>query len=323
MWLNNHRFQLAVKELENQLTPFTSQTTINSARQQVFRREPLPKIIFICGGDPKHHPNRAVMEQYLKKHSKNILTFRAEFAWETIISSHETVNALELEEWLADFSDVVIILVESFGTVAELGAFSMGTNLRKKLLPILDKNYKNDPSFINTGPVRWIDNDSRYGPSIFADFDCLLTSMPIVLERIDVKRSKVYSSRKNDKTYGELHFSRKEILFLVVLVVISIGPVEQKTVIDICKKSFNIKGSSDIGDLRFILSLTVALGLLSLVNYSDKQFFYCKSYDGLKTSDSMGSLLKISQPIRSRCLSHLVYIPEYVDFIRRISDDSL
>jgi len=60
-----------------------------------------------------------------------------ENAWE-IFSKDKKENVLALEEWLADFSDVVIVLVESYGTAAELGAFALSNTLRIKLLPIVD-----------------------------------------------------------------------------------------------------------------------------------------------------------------------------------------
>ena len=110
----------------------------------------MPKIVFICGGDESYCKNRAKLETYIQNHLPKYLTFRAENAW-AVISEHfnsdksnKETNALALEEWLADFSDIVIILVESFGTVAELGAFSLSPVLRKKLIPILDKRYKDD-----------------------------------------------------------------------------------------------------------------------------------------------------------------------------------
>lgn len=121
-------------------------------KRSLFGGAKLPRILFICGGDPRYCSNRETIESYLDKHVPELMTFRAEYAWE-IISSNQSqnkdgsINALRLEEWLADFSDAVIILVESYGTVAELGAFSISSRLRSKLLPILDKNFEDDLSY--------------------------------------------------------------------------------------------------------------------------------------------------------------------------------
>lgn len=320
MWFNHPKFYLAKNELLKQLAHFKSSSSKPElARRKYFGSEPLPKIIFICGGDPKNFPNRLKIENYIKKHSKNNLTFRAEYAWETIVESRKkSVNALELEDWLADFSDVVLILVESFGTVAELGAFSMGKHLRKKLLPILNKDFEDDESFINTGPVRWVNNDSKYGPCIHADFNSILTCMPDVLERVDIRRPKIYASRSDETTYGELNFTKKEMLFLIVLVIISIGPVLEDVVVGVFKDAFNIKGKSGVDDIEFFISLCVALRMIKKVNAGGKLYYFCDDYSNLKNSVSVEPLLHLSQSIRSRCLSHLVYISEYIDMLETV-----
>jgi hypothetical protein len=59
-------------------------------------------------------------------------------------------------------------------TFAELGAFAAQEDLRRKLLPILDRKHQSDDSFLNTGPVSWTDKDSKLSPAIHADFDAIL-----------------------------------------------------------------------------------------------------------------------------------------------------
>ena len=62
-----------------------------------------------------------------------------------------------MEAKLAGLSDIVIIIVESPGTLAELGAFSLSDPLRKKLLPLLDKKYRTGQSFVavlHAGPTK-------------------------------------------------------------------------------------------------------------------------------------------------------------------------
>lgn len=315
MWFNHPKFKSAKKELVKQLDLFkSSNSNPASARRQYFGREPLPKIIFICGGDPLHCFNREKIEKYINKHSENLLTFRAEYAWDTIVSSDKKMNALSLEDWLAEFSDAVLILVESFGTAAELGAFAMSNSLRKKLLPILDKPFENHQSFINTGPVRWVNKESKFGPVLYIDFNSILTCMPEVIERVDVRRSKQYNHRNDSSGYGELNFSKKEMLFLIVLIIISVGPVTDEIVVDICKECFGIKNKSHIDDFSLMISLCVALQMISKFSHKERVFYYCSDYSVLKRNASTEPLIKLSQSMRSKCLSHLVYIDEYKYF---------
>ncbi|ENI4129877.1 retron St85 family effector protein [Vibrio fluvialis] len=318
MWTSHPKYHSALKEFASHLPKWTSSSS-DARKIHFFGRSPLPKILFICGGDPELCENREKIEAYISKHSKNLLTFRAEYAWDTIVASKSTVNALKLEEWLADFSDAVLILVESFGTVAELGAFSMADSLRKKLLPILNKDFEGDESFINTGPVRWVNEDSVYRPCIYTDFNYILSCMPSVLERVDVKRSKVYSSRDDDSTYGVFKLNKKEMLFMVVLIVISLGPIEDDHIIDVCKSVYGVKGRKEISDIRFIISLSVGLGIASRLGYKGKNYYYCEKYNKFTNNIAMNDFSKASQRIRTRCLSHLYYIDEYKEVLREIS----
>jgi len=59
-----------------------------------------------------------------------------------------------LENLLAESVSAVVILLQSPGTIAELGAFSNHPRLKDKLLVVIDPHYKRSQGFINTGPVR-------------------------------------------------------------------------------------------------------------------------------------------------------------------------
>ncbi|ODN41597.1 retron St85 family effector protein [Piscirickettsia litoralis] len=179
----------------------------------MFKSASLPKIIFICGGN--NHSKRDQLISYIMRHGVNdrIVTCKAENAWNIIVEQKltKTSNALEFENELADLSDCIIIIVESAGSIAELGAFSNSDSLRKKLLPILDKQYEKDISFVNTGPVKWVNKDSKYQPSLYIDFNCLLTHGDEILERV---RNSSLRGIRPSKRYSNRHLTLKELLFL-------------------------------------------------------------------------------------------------------------
>ncbi|WP_050907916.1 retron St85 family effector protein [Vibrio harveyi] len=321
MWFKHPNFISAKQYLISQFKGIErskKSSDMKEARSALFGRSALPKLLFICGGDPRYCKRRGEIENYLSKHAKHLLTFRAEYAWETISNTQSSVNALELEEWLADLSDAVIIIVESFGTVAELGAFSLSEPLRTKLLPILDRQYANDESFVNTGPVRWVDRDSVYRPTIYADFDTILTAVPEVLARIDSDRPKFYYSREGDKTLGNFLFTKKEMLFVIILIITSIGPVNDENIIDICKKSFGISKKSDVSEIRLLISLCVALEIVEPITISGYICYTCHDYTKLYNTSTTNHLLNTSQKLRGACVSKLIYIEEYVSEIKRL-----
>lgn len=169
-WFNHPKFQAIRDET---LAKFR-------AKDVHFRK--VKSVVFLCGG--AESPRRDRLAQYLRKQwDKDVLVFYADDVW-SVIAERRELNALQMEKELASLSDLVLIVVESPGTFAELGAFSLSDPLRKKLLPLVDVRFQPDPSFINTGPVRWIDSDSLFGPTIWVDHNSILTAGPKIDERM-------------------------------------------------------------------------------------------------------------------------------------------
>lgn len=153
---------------------------IEALSSSEYRFRGLERVLFLCGG--ANSPHRDALRDYLHKHAPWVKIFYAERAWEQIASHEE--DALRMEADLAALADLVIIVVESPGTFAELGAFSLSDPLRKKLLPIVDKQYRDVPSFISTGPLRWIDAESKFAPTIYVALSQILKAIDEVEERI-------------------------------------------------------------------------------------------------------------------------------------------
>lgn len=82
------------------------------------------------------------------------------------------LDLLSLENLLASSVHVVIICAESWGSIAELGAFVNHEKLNKKLVVIINEKYKNTKSFIRQGPVRFLEIKSkgRTNPIIWFNF---------------------------------------------------------------------------------------------------------------------------------------------------------
>lgn len=275
----------------------------------------LPKIIFICGGDEKFHPNRKIIEEYFRLHHKKFLTFRAEDAWIVISKNSSSENALAHEEWLAGFSDVVMILVESYGTVAELGAFSLNEQLRKKLLPVLDINYQNEASFINTGPVRWINSDSKFRPCIYTNFKTILTVMPEIEKRIN--RTVQESVSPKDR-FGKFGFTNKVMLFFTLQILVVIGPITTDEIVNIVSNILQERGKRRV---EFILAVGVALGIFKIHSKDGADFYYCKDFERLFSAENTKRLLHRIQLNRGKALSSLIGITEYKKLLLEIHGD--
>src|SRR5687768_6000643 len=154
---------------------------IDYLRSEKYRFRSLNPVVFLCGG--MDSPHRNTLRNYLVAHQPEFSVFYAEQVWNEIAVNTE-LSALQMEDHLARLADIVIILVESPGTFTELGAFSLSDDLRRKLLPILDARYQNTGSFIETGPIRWINVDSEFRPSIYVDLSKILEAIDQIEERL-------------------------------------------------------------------------------------------------------------------------------------------
>jgi hypothetical protein len=120
-----------------------------------------PNLIFLCGGPPQkprspkqYRSVRDYFIRYVKVHKPTIapkLRLAEDIGrW----YDHERfTDLLDVENYLADLVEIIILFVESPGSIAELGAFSALKAVQPKVLAVVNKKF-NGPSFIADGPVR-------------------------------------------------------------------------------------------------------------------------------------------------------------------------
>jgi len=68
-------------------------------------------------------------------------------------STEHFANLVDFEEQIAALSTLILLIVESPGSMTELGAFSFVEVLRNKLYVVLEESYQDDHSFIVLGPI--------------------------------------------------------------------------------------------------------------------------------------------------------------------------
>lgn len=158
---------LQSKVIQDILERLTDRVRKNKIQQSIF-----PKFIFICGEQIINNDGCVKSDEELlnlenKRHylinslEKNIIQLENRkfknvlcVISEKMYGDNERIDTLTFEELLAELSDEIIIIVESVGTICELGAFTVKEEYMKKLLVINDKNHREDKSFINEGPIK-------------------------------------------------------------------------------------------------------------------------------------------------------------------------
>lgn len=117
--------------------------------------------IFLCGGalsekDNMRHKVSKELSNYWYRHNFNLIY--PEDIFDELLSSSKYGDLLSLEALLAESVDVIVLIPESPGSFAELGAFAHDERLRSKMICFVDDKYKKDKSFINQGPIKLVRN---------------------------------------------------------------------------------------------------------------------------------------------------------------------
>lgn len=86
-------------------------------------------------------------------------------------------DILTFEAHIAQISELIVLFSESFGSAAELGAFSMVPDIAHRLLVVIDDDHYNANSFISLGPIRSLEN--KFQSSV-----CVLHRKDIGIENI-------------------------------------------------------------------------------------------------------------------------------------------
>jgi|GEM_PF-766617 len=115
--------------------------------------------IFLCGGASKNEAEfRVALGTAIKslKSKYQYSVYYPERVFVELILGHKRYDLLSLENLLANSVNTVIVPLQSPGTYTELGAFANHPELQNKLTVVIDPKYKRAPSFINTGPIRYL-----------------------------------------------------------------------------------------------------------------------------------------------------------------------
>lgn len=131
------------------------------------------KFLFLCGGaipvDPQSKTRPENLRDYicrvrpLKWNHEIVLAESATDLYQAT-SYHDLIS---FEEDIARIAAVVMVIAESAGSLAELGAFSANETIRKSLRVIISQNREQQKSFVRYGPVERVKKTERGYLGIF------------------------------------------------------------------------------------------------------------------------------------------------------------
>ncbi len=263
----NHILQPAVESFKNCI--------INNQIQQTADNQ----IIFLFGANPDIN-NESARDIFLKYSIKHLPQYRFLIAEKFFnCFSTDSIDLLTIEGELATYTDCVIIILESPGTYAELGAFAIHHDLSKKILTLNEVEHKDLSSFINLGPIAKINRVSKFGAVIHTNFKSILSSVSEIEERLKNNLRK-YAKRIDLSTYKSfLSPQMKRYRLLILSDIISIfGPLYKGEITKIIKKIYQ---TDKYINIDFELSLLQSLGLIDIIddlyfNAYRKEFLFYK-----------------------------------------------
>ncbi len=212
----------------------------------------LEPFVFICG--KFHSRRRDYLQKHIRKTHSNVHVFYAEDAWNHV--RHLPLSALQMESYLAKIADMVIIIVESVGTAAELGAFALNDDLRGKIFAVVDEEYKDDESFINTGPLRWLTTDSRFKPA-FVQFEPMFEVVAELDQRLELLKPP-FRMRSRQTVTRTPRAREKHLMYLLCHIASMIGPADASDFSYVISK---ILADVDDWQLNSLLGLATSLEL--------------------------------------------------------------
>lgn len=112
--------------------------------------------LFLCGAASTKEKNsyRDIIRSKLEDNANLSILYPEDMFMEML--NRKKYDLLTLEKFLANNSDVILIVCESPGSFTELGAFVNNSETLEKVVVLLQTKYKNAKSFIRQGPVEYV-----------------------------------------------------------------------------------------------------------------------------------------------------------------------
>ena len=180
-------------------------------------------------------------------HLPHVQMILAENVFATLKKEGMSGNLLDVEDQLSQFSDNILIVLESESTFTELGAFS-NKKLRKKLIVINDSKFRHSRSFINLGPLKAIQECGREQSILYYKMSnnglIHLDSIGDIYAQLHALLEKRILNRPLPTTIDEcdpgLNFDKRSVMLVHDLLYL-VGPLFHHEIVEILKLIFGKK----------------------------------------------------------------------------------
>jgi hypothetical protein len=231
-------------------------------------------IVLLCGGAVKEKerpedpdPTPASFRHSLSKANTTYELFRPEEItnWQ---DDGIYQNLMDFEKDLASICTLVVIILESEGSIAELGAFSQLPDLSKKLIVIKSSEFS-VPSFINYGILRYLTNENESCVKTYPwnITDPLSVSEDIIEDTIKDIQEELAKLKKTGVFKLRNH---SHIIILICEIINLFVALKEKEILNYLRR-FNV--DIDPKELKSKLFLLERFNIIRIAEYSDSKFY--------------------------------------------------
>jgi hypothetical protein len=220
-------------------------------------------LLFVCGG-PVQDSSTSLRKQFLayaETELPNFRVFLAEAATKDIFEYQPPhfLNLAQFEEFIAAYSDCIVLFPESHGSLAEIGFFSASNRIRAKLLVVNNILMQAVDSFINNGPLALINAESDFRPVIHLRYRRNRVDFSPVKQRL-LRFPSIRRSRFTFDTYDVLTPNARIGIIREIISIFS--PISLDGIAFVLSAIFQ---KTDYEDIKHIVSLAVAVEYISRV----------------------------------------------------------
>lgn len=195
--------------------------------------------LFLCGGSSDKKLSYRDQLRHKLEEKKHVSVLYPEDMFMEMLS-RKKYDLLTLERFLANNSDYILIVCESPGSFAELGAFVNNNETFEKVIVLLHKKYKNAKSFIRQGPVELVKSKDK-NRVIFYNNENLEETISYIRKAIGF-RYRFLS--KTDLSIKDLDLISGQYNFILMLLYFY-NRIEIRTLINNLKKIYIENGFAD------------------------------------------------------------------------------
>lgn len=214
----------------------------NEIYQDIFTKiEHVNVDLFLCGGasGKTWTSARDQIKADLIKNPQLSILYPEDLFME--ILSRKKYDLLTLEKFLANNSDVILIVCESPGSFTELGAFVNNAETVEKVVVLIKTKYKNAKSFIMQGPVEYVKARNKNNIIFYNnDIEDAIAKINNYL-RINLG---VGSARKRKLMNKDINLITGQFNFIILLLYF-FRAIEIKDLSKYIKELYSVKGYQD------------------------------------------------------------------------------